>query len=254
MDADVPPDDDGGVALDSFIDGLDGDGEDLLGEADALGGLGGEDLAGEDLEEAMLAGGVDDSESDAEPPFDDSVGELPAGLDEEQLTGPDEVDLSAYDELELPQVRRIAQLLATNESLSEIKLVAHSLAVGDLKEEDELEWDSEDYTDVEAIIIAELLRANTTVKRLDLARNQIGDAGACALAAVLSVNDTIEYLNLENNTFGERAGNAFMHALHGNSTLQYLNLMYNSVPTGVQDRIKETWSSSRESQGVGLHL
>lgn len=54
------------------------------------------------------------------------------------------------------------------------------------------------------IIIAELLKANQTVQRLDLARNQIGDAGACALAAMLVANSTIEYLNLESNNFGER--------------------------------------------------
>ena len=53
------------------------------------------------------------------------------------------------------------------------------------------------------IVIAALLKANTTVKRLDLARNQIGDAGAVALANLLRDNSCIEYLNLESNMFGE---------------------------------------------------
>ena len=57
--------------------------------------------------------------------------------------------------------------------------------VGDLREDDELEWDSEEYTDTDAIFIAELLKANTTVKRLDLARNGIGPTGAAAVAAAL---------------------------------------------------------------------
>ena len=53
------------------------------------------------------------------------------------------------------------------------------------------------------IVIAALLMANTTVKRLLLARNQIGDAGAGALANLLQTNSCIEYLNLESNMFGE---------------------------------------------------
>ena len=128
--------------------------------------------------------------------------------------------------------------------------------MADLRDEDELEWDSEEYTDVEAIILAELLKANTCVHRLDLARNQIADAGACALAAMLSSNNTIEYLNLESNTFGERGGNAFLDVLRDserrNSSLQYLNLMYNSVPTALQTSIKHVWQE--QGKNIGLHL
>lgn len=221
-------------------------------------GLSAEDFDG-DIDaaalEALAAGddNGDDEGSEAVFDIDDEVGELPDGTTEEQLTEPEEVDLASI-ELTLPQARRVAQLLAQNEGLTSVRLEGRTLAVGDMKEDDELEWDSEEYTDVDAIILAELLRTNTTVKRLDLARNQIGDAGACALAAVLNENAELEYLNLENNTFGEKAGRAFCGALGVNSTLQYLNLMYNSVPTGVQDTIRERWSSTRESQGVGLHL
>ena len=113
-------------------------------------------------------------------------------------------------------------------------------------------------------------------------RRSDGQRGACALAAVLSENTELEYLNLENNTFGEMGappparhraphfgysrhslsaarraiagGRAFCAALGVNSTLQYLNLMYTSVPSTLQYAIRERWSSTRESQGVGLHL
>ena len=54
------------------------------------------------------------------------------------------------------------------------------------------------------IIIAELLKTNETVKRLDLARNCLSDAGVAAIAQMLCVNKTIEYVNLESNEFGER--------------------------------------------------
>ena len=43
----------------------------------------------------------------------------------------------------------------------------------------------------EAIIIAELLKNNTNVLRLDLARNQIGDPGAVALANMLASNSSL---------------------------------------------------------------
>ena len=241
-------------------DGLDillaedpGDGEDLLPSADDFDVVGDteglEQVEQEEFAQALGEAGVVDSFA-----FDDEVGELPDGLSEDKLLVAEEVDLSGCGELSLPQVRRVAQVLARNESLTSIKLEGHTLPVGDLQDEDELEWDSEEYTDTDAILISQLLRANTTVKRLDLARNQIGDAGACALAELLIGNATIEYLNLESNMFGEKAGRAFRAALSLNSTLQYLNLMYNSVPNAVNDEIRDTWGASRESQGVGLHL
>jgi len=208
----------------------------------------------DEISALQALGDVDDTEAAAlEEDAVEEVGELPDGLDEAKLTEDEEVDLSAH-ELTLPEARRVALSLALNESLATLKFADHSLAVGDLKEEDELEWDSEEYNDVDAIIIAELLKGNTCVKRLDLARNQIGDAGGCALAAVLQTNTAIEYVNLESNTLGERAGAAFRNALQGNTTLQYLNLMYNSVPTSLQVEIGETWKALRQDQQVGLHL
>ena len=42
-----------------------------------------------------------------------------------------------------------------NGDLAKLKLATSTLSISDLKEDDELEWDSEEYTDVEAIIIAE---------------------------------------------------------------------------------------------------
>ena len=106
--------------------------------------------------------------------------------------------------------------------------------VGELREEDELEWDSEEYTDVEAILIAEFLKHSTKLTRLDLARNQISDEGAIALATALCANSSIEYLNLESNNLSGTAGSAFCKAVEDNSSLQYLNIMYNALPTTAQ--------------------
>ena len=177
--------------------------------------------------------------------------ELPEGITEEALKSEENVDLSSAS-LSLVQAQRVAQLLASNDALASIKFDGHTVDVESMRTDEELEWESEDYCDVEAIIIAELLKQNTSVSRLDLARNQIGDAGAVALAEMLWSNSTLEYLNLESNIFGEGGGEAFLKALTQNATVNYLNLMYNSIPTGVQDEIRNAWQSS--SRSVGLHL
>jgi len=161
----------------------------------------------------MLAGLVaEEGVEEAQPPRgelpdlpDLPVGELPAELDETALTSCDELDLSGIS-VSAAQARRMAPLLASNSDLTVIKFASHELVIRELREEDELEWDSEEYTDVEAIFIAEFLKHTTQLKRLDLARNHIGDDGAIALAAAVGVNPTIEYLNLEcNNLSGTGA-------------------------------------------------
>ena len=115
-----------------------------------------------------------------------------------------------------------------------IRFAGHDLSIGDLREEDELEWDSEEFTDLEAIIIAEFLKRNLILKRLDLARNQISDDGARALARALMENTVLEYLNLESNLVAETGGNALGRAIKANTTLQYLNVMYNAIPSAAQ--------------------
>lgn len=216
----------------------------LGGEEEPTGDLlpAAEDLDGDDDDGGLAAAlcgdsdfGFGDGDASTEPPAPifDEVGELPDGLAESALTESEDVDLSKYDDITVPQARRVAQLLAQNTSLSKVKLADHELDVSGL-EEDELEWDSEEYGDVVAvrwppsvcisvsvsaaylvlmyfaaptyaqIIVAELLKSNSTVVRLDLARNEIGDAGACALAEMLCTNTAIEYLNLESNQYGER--------------------------------------------------
>lgn len=264
------------------VDGLDmlGDGPDLTEVVDNVGDLaeaiGDDDGDDDNDEDALLAaalGGDDDDDEDGGDDGDDDgadddepldvapeatgpalpePGELPDGVTEDQLTSESSVDLTGCGELTLAQARRVAQHLAQNSDLSSIKVGSCELSVGDLADDDELEWDSEEYTNVEAIILAELLKKNTSVARLDLARNQIGDAGAVAIALMLAENATIEYLNLESNTFGPRGGEAFLEALTSNTKVQYLNLMYNAVPSTTQAAIKQEWQRSRG--GIGLHL
>jgi hypothetical protein len=242
---------DGQPQIGDFIEDING------GEVDAA------DLIDAASDYADILGGAaeEDNDEDVGPEEDGDggapadlgeVGELPPGLTESQLLEGEEVDLSAYS-LTLPQARRVAQCLAKNDSLTVVKTEKRSLELECLKEDDELEWDSEEYDDVDAIIIAEMLRANTTVARVDLARNGIGDAGAQALAQMLAENSTIEYFNLESNAFGERGGLALCEALQKNTRLQYLNIMYNSMPTSVHESMRAAWTAC-ENRNVGLHL
>ena len=243
------------AGADQLADALDADGgdDDLLASAFAGDGDGDE----EDDDEGEEEDDDDEPQNFGEhlpeqppaAPFTAEVGELPESLSEESLSEGDTVDLSTV-ELTLEQARKVAQLLAANGDLSTVKMPGHALAVGDLREDDELEWDSEDYTDVDAIIISELMKSNTSVNRLDLARNNIGDAGAYALARMLEVNTTLNYLNLESCPFGDVGGEAFVGALRANTAVQYLNLKESVMTPTVQDALKAQWGS----RGIGLHL
>lgn len=230
----------------NLLDGFpEGEGEDLLdfiaGDEDAE-GVGAVEDEDEDFQTGLEA------EVCAPQPEEEEV-ELP--LSAQHLQSEEELDFSSLT-ISAAQARRMAPLICSNDALTTIKFEGHSLSVSDLKEEDELEWDSEDYTDVEAILIAEFLKTNTSIKRLDLARNLIADDGACALAAALSENTTLEYLNLESNSVAEKGGTALGRAGAG-SNLQYLNLAFNAIPSAVQQAIRDLWTQARQGQ-LGLHL
>ena len=162
--------------------------------------------------EAGLEQGFERQESEIHESEPEDDVELP--LPEEQLKTSQKLDFSGVS-LTVPQARRIAQIIADNAALTSIQFDGHELSIGELFEEDELEWDSEEYTDVEAIIIAEILKKDSSaVKRLDLARNQITDDGAKALAQMLATNSTLEYLNLESNMISEKGMSAYVTIDH----------------------------------------
>jgi len=243
--------------LEAFLGGdLDGElGEDAGGEGDdELAGalMGAED--DDDMEAALLrqdSVGESVGESDVDEEVDVEGVEIP--FEEDLLTSAEKLDFRGVA-LTPAQARRVAQLVATNKSLTAIQFDGHELPVGELREEEELEWDSEEYTDVDAIIIAEVLKVGeVAVTRLDLARNQITDDGAKALALMLVANSTLEYLNLESNMIGAKGGTAFVKAVPENTTLQYLNLQYNSLASTSQRSLRDTWQRQRSGQ-LGLHV
>jgi len=251
----VEEDDDIGEEQGEFeglLEGLgedEGEGEDV-GEMDALLA---DDLPDDEYdEELQQTFGRQDSEI-SEVPESESEEAVEIPFEEDELKSNEKLDLSGH-ELSNAQARRVAALIAENDALTTIQFGNHELSLSDLTEEEELEWDSEEYTDVEVIIIAELLKKDDCeVKRLDLARNQISDAGAKALAQMLEASSKLEYLNLESNMISEKGGAAFMNAMPVNSTLQYLNLMYNSIPSTRQQELRDSWQQSGRGQ-LGIHL
>jgi len=242
----VASDDVNDVGLDDVLAGL----EDDDSQAD---GLLPEALAdGSDMEALLEGAEPEASESWLEEQSQaDADAELP--IDEEVLQSTEKLDLSQLD-VSAAQARLMAPLLAGNDALIVIHFEGHDLSIADLKDEEELEWDSEEYSDIDAIFIAEFLKSNTSIKRLDLARNQISDEGASALAQALCVNTSLEYLNLESNAVAHKGGVAMYSAAEANTTLQYLNLSENAIPRSTQQELRDVWVKVREGSQLGLHL
>ncbi|KJE93980.1 small GTP-binding protein, variant 1 [Capsaspora owczarzaki ATCC 30864] len=83
--------------------------------------------------------------------------------------------------------------------------------------------------DAEAQAISEALKVNTTLTQLDLSDNQIHDAGAQAIAEALKVNTTLTLLDLSHNPVGDAGALSISEALRQNKTLQILDLAYNQI-------------------------
>ena len=169
MDSTLEQDLDPGDGLDILLGGAEGNESDLLPNPEDVEGSDDDALAealGSEFDDVLpsAATGVDAIA------FDETVGEMPDGLSDEQVEQPEEVDLSTY-ELTLPQARRVAESLARNGGLSSVRFSDHTLSVGDLKEEDELEWDSEEYTDVDAVCGAPSARACASCARSSTPRS-----------------------------------------------------------------------------------
>ena len=62
--------------------------------------------------------------------------------------------------------------------------------------------------DVGAIVLAALLKHNTTIKQLELQCSHLSDVGAIALAEAIKHNTTIELVVLEETVFSEKSSTA----------------------------------------------
>eukprot|EP00729_Bicosta_minor_P004981 gene4981-34138_t len=71
------------------------------------------------------------------------------------------------------------------------------------------------------------LTKNTTIKRLDMSGNQLGEAGAKTIGKALSKNATLEFVFLSNNDFGQVGGKAIGAGMAKNTSVVSLDLNEN---------------------------
>ena len=83
--------------------------------------------------------------------------------------------------------------------------------------------------DAGAASLAGKLQSITTLKVLKLSRNDIGDAGVAGLAGALEINTALTELYFSSNCIGEAGAAAVADALKSNKTLTDLDLSFNEI-------------------------
>ena len=78
-------------------------------------------------------------------------------------------------------------------------------------------------------ILTDVLKSNTTVTKLDLSSNYIGDVGAAGLAEALKSNTTLTVLKLSDNDIGDAGAAGLAEALKSDTTVTVLKLSYNDI-------------------------
>ena len=109
-------------------------------------------------------------------------------------------------------IKKAAAVIAEQFSASEIDLQYKGLTAHD------------------ATVVAEILKSNTSVTKVNLHGNkEIGDEGAKALAEALKVNATVETLSLVRCGIGDDGAAALAEALRSNTSLTRLDLCGNGI-------------------------
>lgn len=78
--------------------------------------------------------------------------------------------------------------------------------------------------DVGALILAALLKHNTTIKQLELQCSYLSDVGAIALAEAIKHNTTLKFINLSGNNFDDEGIIALAEAIKHNTTIELVVL------------------------------
>ena len=90
---------------------------------------------------------------------------------------------------------------------------------------------SNNYIPTAGIHIAEIIENTSSISKLDLSNNAIGNNGLCTLCEALSTNTSLKTLNLRNCslTISDDNGAALYQLLITNNSLEYLYLSHNTV-------------------------
>ncbi|KAL9965540.1 hypothetical protein ACROYT_G029354 [Oculina patagonica] len=99
---------------------------------------------------------------------------------------------------------------------------------------------------VDALIVAEALKWNSSLTELNLSVNNIGYQGANGLAEALKKNTSLTELNLSGNNIGDAGANGLAEALQKNTSLTELNLSVNNIgyqgANGLAEALKKNTS------------
>ena len=85
-------------------------------------------------------------------------------------------------------------------------------------------------SDVTGVLaIADALKINEVLNKLNISRNQIGPTGAAAIADALKGNAVLTHLDLGANRIRDQGAAAIAEALRGNGVLKNLYMGYNQI-------------------------
>ena len=104
--------------------------------------------------------------------------------------------------------------------------------VGSLLDRQGVDFSGDFLDDGHAVVLAEVIKTNSTVTELNLSKNMVGDDGVAALAEAIKTNPTLTELNLSKNVVGDDGVAALAEAIKTNSTLTELNLSTNTAGDG----------------------
>ena len=88
-----------------------------------------------------------------------------------------------------------------------------------------IQLEGENICDAKMKTLADALRLNKSVRRVNLRSNKFGDEGLKALAEALRVNRTIFTLDLRGNNFGDEGLKALASAIEGNQRIHRVRVM-----------------------------
>jgi Leucine Rich repeat len=92
-----------------------------------------------------------------------------------------------------------------------------------------MQWGEHHIDNAGVSAIAEALKVNNTLTKLNVSSNSIGDAGAAVFAEALKVNKSLAVLCLYNNSIGDAGAAAIAEALKVNNSLTTLNIHSNII-------------------------
>lgn len=80
-----------------------------------------------------------------------------------------------------------------------------------------------------SLTIERVLKANSTLRKLDLSWNQLGSISGEAIARALGENRALTWLSIAYNCIGDEGSMAFGYALNWNKSLTFLDMSHNGI-------------------------